>query len=93
MSFAASGLALLVNTVGGGPRIWYYTSTDAHTDVDATDYFAGMGVGTGSLLTNRNMKVGDVVFVVDSDAPGITLHHVTAVDAEGNVTVSAAVLA
>jgi CTP:molybdopterin cytidylyltransferase MocA len=93
MAFAASGLKLLVNTVGGGPKIWYYTSTDAHATVEGTDYFAGMGRGTASLLTSRDMRVGDIVFVVDSDAPAVTIHEVSAVDSEGNATVSAATLA
>lgn len=93
MSFSAAGLTLLKSTVGGGPRIWYYSSADAHTDVDATDYFAKMGFGTLSDGTTKGMEVGDVVYVVNTSGYTITTHAVSAVDSEGNATISAAVLA
>lgn len=92
MSFAASGLHCLVPSVGSGaPAIWVYTSTDAHGSVEATDYFALMGPPGAN---NRGMKVGDVVIVIDSDTgPGnVTIHSVSAVDADGNATINAALL-
>lgn len=91
MALSASGLNLLVPGIGGGPALWVYTSTDAHGSVEATDYFAAMGAGGAS---NRGMKVGDIVIVVDSDTgPGnTTIHSVSAVDSDGNATINAAVL-
>lgn len=85
MAFAASGLKLLVPGVGGGPQVWYYKSDDAHTDVDATDYFA--------LMNTYGMRDNDIVLVVDEDTGTTTLHHVSAVDSDGNVTIAAATLA
>ena len=92
MSFAASGLTLVMQTLGDGPALWNYTSNDAHGDVDGTDYFALMGKGTGSGASNQGMKVGDIVMVRDADTATGTLHYVSAVDSEGNVTVAAATL-
>lgn len=93
MSFSAAGLTLVKTNVGGGPQLWVYESADIHTDVDATDYFAKMGFGTSSDGTTKGMRVGDVVFVINTSGYTITVHAVSAVDAEGNATVSAAVLA
>jgi hypothetical protein len=77
---------LLVPRIGSGNALWLYASEDVHTDVDATDYFTN-GADLG-------MKVNDVVMVVKTTATiGATLHVVTDVDADGNATVSAAILA
>jgi hypothetical protein len=75
MAYATAGLKCTVAGVGNAPAIWVYTSVDVHTDVDAADYFADGKA--------RGMKVGDVMFVVDSDTgPGnTTVHSVTAVGA------------
>lgn len=86
MAYAASGLSLLKTNVGGGPQMWKYKSDDAHTDVDATDYFALAGKQYG-------MRADDIVFVQDTDTATLTVHFVTAVDADGNATISAATLA
>jgi hypothetical protein len=86
MAYSASNpLVCLVPRVGAGPAIWNYASTDAHTAVDETDYFTG--------CKTLGIKLGDVVFVHDTDAPTLTLHRVTAIDGDGNVTVGAATLA
>ena len=71
--------------IGGGEAVWLYVSADAHTDVDATDYFSNG--------KNLGMEVNDVVIVVDSSTPTCTIHMVSAVDADGNATVAAATLA
>lgn len=67
------------------PALWVYVSADAHTDVDATDYFSD-----GSY---RGMKVNDIVFVVDTAGGTCTMHRVSAVTAGGAATVAAATLA
>jgi len=94
MAFAVAGLKLIKHAVGGGPNLWYYETTDVHTDVDATDYFAKMGFGTSSDNTTRGMKVGDLVFVFKTTATvGVTVHVVSAVAADGDVTIAPAILA
>lgn len=87
MAFAASGLVCLLENIGSGPSVWYYASTDAHGTVEGVDYFAS--------CKDYGMAVGDVVFVVDTDTgPGnTTIHSVTAVDDDGNVSISTALLA
>lgn len=84
MAFVASNLFCTQVGVGGGPARFQYRTTDAHTDVDATDYFT-----SGSLY---GMKVYDEVVVIDTDTFTCTLHYVTAVDSDGNATVSVATL-
>ena len=75
----------LVHSIGG-PSIWYYASTDVHTDVDAADYFSN-----GDAL---GMKVDDIVHVVKTTATvGATTHSVSAVTAGGAATISPAILA
>lgn len=93
MAFTPATLNLMLTAVGGGPQIWHYTNTDAHTDVDATDYFAKMGFGTLSDKTTRGMRVNDIVFYIDTDTATLTVHYVSAIDSEGNATVAAATLA
>lgn len=69
-----------------GPQLWAYSSTDVHTDVDATDYFTnGHALG---------MRVGDFMLVRKSSATiGGTLHTVETVTAGGAATISSAILA
>lgn len=65
--------ALISQGVGGGTvRIWSYKSTDAAAVVDAANYITNGG--------SLGMQVGDLVFVVDTDAtpPITTLHQVSA---------------
>lgn len=68
-----------------GPSIWTYTTADAHTAVDATDYFSDG--------QNKGMHVYDIVHVIDTATPTITTHYVSAIDSDGNATVSLATLA
>lgn len=84
MSFSAANLFCTQVGVGGGPSRFQYRTTDAHTDVDATDYFAS-GIQYG-------MKVYDEVVVIDTDTATCTLHYVSAVDSDGNATIAAATL-
>lgn len=72
--------------IGSGESLWIYSSTDVHTDVDATDYFSN-----GDAL---GMDVNDVVIVVKTTATvGATVHVVSAVTAGGAATVTPAILA
>lgn len=87
MSYATTNPPkLIAGGLGAGERLWLYSSTDVHTDVDATDYFTD-----GNAL---GMKVNDVVIVVKTSATiGATMHVVTTSTAGGAATVSAAILA
>lgn len=73
-------------SMGAHAAVWIYKSTDVHTDVDATDY-----------ITNAEalgMKADDIVFVIKTSATkGATLHTVDAIDADGNGTLTPAILA
>lgn len=83
---ASSPPQLLVPRMGSGGALWYYASTDIHTDVDAADYFSN-----GSAL---GMKVNDIVLVVKTTATvGVTAHIVSSVTAGGAATVAPAILA
>jgi hypothetical protein len=78
--------AQLASTIGGGPALWIYNSTDVHTDVDAVGYFTN-----GDAL---GMKVGDHVIVGKTSATiGSTLHFVSTVTAGGAASVEPAILA
>ena len=63
MAYAVANPPVLVmQSIAGvtnGPRIWLYKSTDAAATVDASGYITNGG--------NLGMKVGDFVFVQDSD--------------------------
>lgn len=72
--------SLVTQRVANGPAIWIYKSADVVGDVDATDYFTN-GAELG-------MKVGDAVLVVDTTTPLVTWCWVSAVDADGNATVT-----
>ena len=65
MAYATSNPPrLMVSSIGGGPRIWFYTSEDAVTAVRVAGYFTN-GYQLG-------MRAGDVVFVLDNNASPIT---------------------
>ena len=87
MAYAATNPpALLSQSVGAAPALWIYSSTDVHTDVDASDYFSN-GAALG-------MRVNDVVIVVKTTATiGATLHSVETVTAGGAATIRPAILA
>jgi hypothetical protein len=74
MAYSASNPPkLLVQSLGGvGPNIWSYASTDGASTVDGANYFTNGG--------SLGMKVGDLIFVQDTDASPVitTLHQVSA---------------
>jgi hypothetical protein len=84
MSLSYTGLILLKTSVGNGPNLWLYNTTDAHTDVDAAGYFTDADA--------QGMKVGDIVIVADTDAPTVTIHRVQSMSS-GAATISSATLA
>lgn len=80
MSYSNAGLRCLVPRIGSGPALWYYSSTDAHTDVDAAGYFTD-GATFG-------LTANDVMIVVDTDSATTTIHGVASA-----TTINAATLA
>ena len=62
MAFSASGLTRLAG--GGGHSLWFYDSTDAMTAVRASGYFNDAA---------NMLNVGDAIFVLDSDAPALSV--------------------
>ena len=87
MSYSTSSPPILIaQGIGGGNRLWFYSSTDASTVVDASGYITN-GYSLG-------MRQGDAVLVLDSDASpvALTCHVVTtatstAVDLSDGVSV------
>ncbi len=76
----------MVPSVGSsGGAIWVYVDGDAHTDVDAADYFSD-----GDAL---GLQVDDCMIVIDTATPTVTIHHVTTVTAGGAASITAATLA
>lgn len=82
MSYSTSNPpAVMSGPLTGPGKQWSYRSTDVATDVDASGYFTN-----GDAL---GMKVGDIVWVFDTDTNDVmTIHRVTAVTAGGAATVS-----
>jgi len=66
MAYTTATLNCVVPGVGGSPALWIYTTTDAHTAVDAAGYFTD-GAAKG-------LKANDVVIVVDTDSATTTIH-------------------
>lgn len=88
MVYATAGLKCVAPGMGSGPALWVYSSTDPNTDVDAVGYFTD--------AKDRGMKVGDIVFVVDTDTGvgNTTVHSVNAIDADtGAGSINTALLA
>jgi hypothetical protein len=62
MAFSASGLTRMSG--GGGHSLWFYDSTDAMTAVRVSGYFNNAA---------NMLNVGDAIFVLDSDAPTLSV--------------------
>lgn len=66
MAYTTATMRLMIPGIGAAPSVWLYTTTDAHTDVDAAGYFSdGASIG---------LKANDVVIVVDTDSGTCTIH-------------------
>lgn len=85
MAYATSNPPkLVVAGVGDGPGIWIYVDDDAHTDIDADDYFSdGDDLG---------MKEDDALLYHDSDTATSTIHFVRAPVTAGAASVTIATL-
>ena len=74
MAYDKDNLALIAEGVGGEGtvRLWSYRSTDDAATVDGANYITNGG--------SMGLKVGDLVFVTDTDAspPITTMHQVSA---------------
>lgn len=73
MAYATSNPPRLVGSdLTGTFQIWVYRSTDAAATVDGANYITNGG--------SLGMKVGDIVYVTDTDAspPITTVHQVSA---------------
>lgn len=61
MAFTRNTLQCILSKTGPlGINIWVYDTTDVTGDVDASGYFAGVGIGATNPL---GMEVGDIVIV------------------------------
>lgn len=62
----------IAGTLDGKFNIWVYRSTDAAATVRVANYFTNGG--------SLGMKVGDIVYVIDTDASPVitTMHQVSA---------------
>jgi len=75
---------LIVPHVGDGPGLWIYADTDAHTDVDADDYFTnGDDIG---------MREGDALLYYDTDTATSTCHFVRTPVTAGTASVTIATI-
>lgn len=69
MTFTRTNLNLIGPSAGNGPKLWCYTTTDNHSGtVDASGYFDN---------AQALLPTGDVIMVLDSDAPTIRFYRVT----------------
>ena len=69
---------------GSSPNMWVYASSDVHTDVDAAGYISN--------ATNLGMRVGDIVYVQETDNSYATTLHSVASISSGAATLSTAIL-
>lgn len=78
MAFSRDGLSKVGASAGNAPSLWTYTSADAIATVNTAGYFND---------ASAELKVRDVIFVVDSATP--TTHLVSVLtNAAGVVDVS-----
>lgn len=85
MAFAASGLALVGQQIGGKHRVFEYRTTDTVTTVTGNDYVP--------LASNYGLVEGDNVrhIKTDDNPPTVTNLFVSEIDASDNATFSQAV--
>lgn len=73
MAYSTSAPPILLTQSIAGVRIWFHTSADATTAVDASGFITNGGA--------LGMKVNDIVYHKDSttDATALTMHKVVTV--------------
>jgi hypothetical protein len=83
----------------GQGKLYYYDTADSPATVSATGHFAEMGAGANP-ATSRGMEKGDLVVVryydvltTKANFYGSQILEVTAIDADGDVTVAASAAA
>ncbi len=72
-----------VAPIGTMPAIWVYKSTDDDATTNGANYYSD-GVTLG-------MKIGDIVIVVDTTTPKVSLHGVASVSGTAATTAFGAV--
>lgn len=75
MAYARANLALVVETMAGLHNTWVYKSSDTFTTVKAANYI------TDALA--MGMLIGDLLMVVDTSGPALTLAMVVTVTSSG----------
>lgn len=74
MAYDSTKLRMIAQAGFDSGSVWLYgPQGDAHATVEGANYFEDGG--------DRGMRVGDLVFVIESAAGGTTAHSVTAVQA------------
>jgi hypothetical protein len=75
MAYTGSTLNLVVQGIGGTNKVFYYSTTDAAADIDASGYISD--------ATQRGMAAGDQVVSLDTDSTDklISSHSVSSVTA------------
>lgn len=80
MAYTPETLHQMPSLIGGKVKLWTYETEDAITTVDDTDYFAG--------AVGRGMGLNNIVLIIDTNAGALYLARVSAVDSDGNATIS-----
>lgn len=80
MAYSTSNPPQCISPNHTGPALWAYSSADAETAFDDSDYITN--------AEDLGMKTGDAVLILDTTNSLTTLAQVT-VDADGNGTLSA----
>lgn len=67
MAFSLQGLQRVAGANSGAGALWIYSSTDAPATVTGANYF---------LDAINVLNVGDCIFIIDNDAPAVTVSFV-----------------
>lgn len=93
MSYSGDKLLKIAGGGPTGPQVWVYGPIGASgTQVDAVATVRGAGYisdGGAGASPNRGMRVNDVVLVVDTNTPLVSLSRVSAISATGGITMTA----
>lgn len=70
--------AAYIPGVGSYPTVWVYKSADDDGTVNGANYISN--------ASDLGMKVNDIVLVIDTTTPKVSLHSVSAISAAGAAT-------